>query len=36
MLMSSDIEKMRDQDLIAFSYYDNPNGSIENSRHFIQ
>ena len=26
----SDIEKMRDQDLIAFSYCDNPNGSIEN------
>ena len=26
----SDIEKMKDQDLIAFSYCDNPNGSIEN------
>ena len=26
----SDIEKMRDQDLIAFSYCDNPNGSVKN------
>ena len=26
----SDIETMRDQDLIAFTYCDNPNGSIEN------
>ena len=26
----SDLEKMRDQNLIAFTYCDNPNGSIEN------
>ena len=26
----NDIEKMKDQDLIAFRYCDNPNGSIEN------